>query len=397
MTMTGQVVEVKAKEYRSYDQSHLAALQPAGQALSDDDKINLINWFDQHPTDPEDHDNGFKQWTGLWAKLMKDGPSGLASRLWHDAIEVADRWEQAHQTDNPKPRIHKGTPYYFWGVTSILSGDYETGFLLMHQAFKEDQKAYPSQHVLSTKPAYLFVTMDDTIREQFFREQVEKVAKFVEGQLTSYKERSLSNRPLTLDLAGLRSRFLKNPNLTGQLSPTDPVLMFVFIEFGLYKLLVETREELTKNTFGSLIEARYLFNLALIVDEVLKKKTGKDYLPEHVNGISIRDGWSMNGMEFGHVLQEANRTLQDDLGSSLSRLTSSNTLQYEIKDPTGKPTKSVGAVVLRPIQADFAVTYALRNFGGHKIEDEVVIYELFPQLTQRILNCLFYSIETYYP
>ena len=45
------------------------------------------------------------------------------------------------------------------------------------------------------------------------------------------------------------------------------------------------------------------------------------------------------------------------------------------------------------IDWDFAITYRIRNFGGHRIEDQPVIYEKIEELSQRVLNTLFFLVE----
>jgi hypothetical protein len=47
----------------------------------------------------------------------------------------------------------------------------------------------------------------------------------------------------------------------------------------------------------------------------------------------------------------------------------------------------------RSIDWDFAITYGIRNFGGHRIEDQPVIYEKIEELSQKVLNTLFFLVE----
>lgn len=54
-------------------------------------------------------------------------------------------------------------------------------------------------------------------------------------------------------------------------------------------------------------------------------------------------------------------------------------------------------ITLQPIEEDLLMTFVLRNFGGHKIRSASVINREFEKIFQRILNALFFSIETLYP
>ncbi len=40
--------------------------------------------------------------------------------------------------------------------------------------------------------------------------------------------------------------------------------------------------------------------------------------------------------------------------------------------------------------------YGFRNFGAHKVEDQPVVYQNFDEISRRILNALFFSIEKLY-
>ncbi len=86
-------------------------------------------YFDQHSSFAY-HDAYFNNLTILWNPLMQEMSLTRAVQFWHERIAVASRWEDAHGP----ARIHKGTPFYFLGVTHILSGNLERGFLSMHRA-----------------------------------------------------------------------------------------------------------------------------------------------------------------------------------------------------------------------------------------------------------------------
>jgi hypothetical protein len=51
---------------------------------------------------------------------------------------------------------------------------------------------------------------------------------------------------------------------------------------------------------------------------------------------------------------------------------------------------------LQPIEEDLAITYGFRNFGAHKVEDQPVVYQNFDEISMRILNALFFSVEKLY-
>lgn len=83
------------------------------------------------------YDKYFSNFTSLWNLLLYQGSFFYAEQLWQISIETAKKWDKRQ---NQNKKIHKGTPFYFWGVTCILKEDLEKGFLLMHQALEEDKK-----------------------------------------------------------------------------------------------------------------------------------------------------------------------------------------------------------------------------------------------------------------
>ena len=50
----------------------------------------------------------------------------------------------------------------------------------------------------------------------------------------------------------------------------------------------------------------------------------------------------------------------------------------------------------QPIEEDLATIYGFRNFGAHKVEDQPVVYQNFDEISRRILNALFFSVEKLY-
>lgn len=107
-----------------------------------------LDFFDHSDGNYHAHDAFFNNFTIIWQSLLNQGRFKNAGYLWDFALNIAYDWENKNQNK----RIHKGTPYYFWGVTCILNGDLEKGFLLMHQALEEDKKTHQTN--TPKTPAY---------------------------------------------------------------------------------------------------------------------------------------------------------------------------------------------------------------------------------------------------
>ena len=166
-------------------------------------KKEALDFFDHNDGNYHAHDGFFNNFTIIWRSFLNQGCFKNAEYRWDFALNIAYEWENKNQNK----RIHKGTPYYFWGVTCILNGDLEKGFLLMHQALEEDKKTHQTK--TPKTPAYSFVTLDYENQNQFFRPKVREIAEFLKENLDSYR----SSRGGTLTLSGFKSKFLEESTL----------------------------------------------------------------------------------------------------------------------------------------------------------------------------------------
>jgi len=162
-------------------------------------KDDGLNFFNQNDGNYHFHCLFFNNFTPIWNFFLNQQRFKDAEDIWDKALNIANEWESKNQNK----RIHKGTPYYFWGVTCILNGDLEKGFLLMHQALEEDKSS--NQTNTPKTPAYSFVTLDYEKQDQFFSPKVVEIAKFVDEKLNIYR----SLRRGTLTLPDFKSKFLE--------------------------------------------------------------------------------------------------------------------------------------------------------------------------------------------
>jgi len=326
-------------------------------------KEEALRFFDQNDNNYSAHDGFFNNFTIIWQYFLNHGRFKSAENLWSFALEIAYEWGKKHQSK----RIHKGTPYYFWGVTCILNGDLEKGFLLMHQALEEDKTSHQTN--TPKTPAYSFVTLDYEKQDQFFRPKVIEIARFIDEKLEAYR----LSRCGTLTLQDFKLKFLES-------TLHEVVFHFVFTTFRLKKLLTEVEQRLTQNIFSSLLQTDVIFDICLIVDNILKQKNPSRWkFFEHLKFLSSRSSLNLNEQR----LKELGNAFKTDFSNTLQKLLSS---QYHYQDGTA-PSH---------VEEDLAITYGFRNFGAHKIENQPVIYQNFNEITQRILNALCFSIEKLY-
>jgi hypothetical protein len=339
--------------------------------------VDPQSFFDQNIDNYNAHNWFFDQFITIWNFFLNQRRFKSAEYVWEKALKFSYEWQEK----NPNKKIHKGTPYYFCGVTCILNADLEKGFLLMHQALEEDKRTLQSD--APQTPAYYFVTLDYENQKQFFRPKVEEIAKFVDEKLNTY--RSLKRGALTL--SDFKSKFLEN------LALREVVFYFVFTIFNLKKLTQEIDKKLTENVFGSLLQGNTILDLCLIVENVIRKQIKYNW-PKPKNELTMRNLLTQMSKELSLNLHRGSKGSKDnnfgklnidfkDFSKTLKELLSS---QYHFQD----------GATLQPIEEDLAITYGFRNFGAHKIEDQPVIYKKFDEISGRILNALFFSVEKLY-
>jgi len=335
--------------------------------------VDPQSFFDQNIDNYNAHNWFFDQFTTIWNFFLNQRRFKSAEYVWEKALKFSYEWQEK----NPNKKIHKGTPYYFWGVTCILNADLEKVFLLMHQALEEDKRTLQSD--APQTPAYYFVTLDYENQKQFFRPKVEAIAKFADEKLNAY--RSLKRGALTL--SDFKSKFLEN------LALREVVFYFVFTIFNLKKLTQEIDKKLTENVFSSLLQTNTLFDLCLIVENTIKKQNidnNANLEQETMGSLLVEFLYPKSLLNIdGSKIKELSGAFKSpsDFSNALQKMLNS---QYCFKDGT----------TLQPIEEDFAITYGFRNFGAHKIEDQPVVYKKFDEISRRILNALFFSVEKLY-
>jgi len=337
-----------------------------GSDFNYDEFVNeALTYFDIQEGNVGAHDNFFNNFTLIWQHLLHSLRYIEAEVLWSNALEIAYRWENANQSN----RIHKGTPYYFWGVTCFLSKIYAKGFFLMHQALEEDKITH-GINMPKFSPAYSFVALDYENQNQFFKHKVQEMANFVDLKLGIYR----STRNESLSLSDFKKRFLEETNLQ------DIVFYFVYELFNLKSLIKEIDQRFMKNTFSSLLQANIVFNLCLVIDNTIKNKnSGKWKFSEHLKFLSDMSLLSLTEQK----ISDLNRSFINNFSGALTDLLSS---QYYFQDGSS----------INPIEEDLAISYGFRNFGAHRIEVQPIIYNNFERITDRILNGLFFTIERLY-
>lgn len=325
------------------------------------------DFFDDTYDDYKKVDSYFNNFTPVWKSLLSQGLFGKAEEVWKDSLRIAIEWEE-----NNDARIHKGTPYYFWGMTSILSGQIDKGFFLMHQALEEDIKTHGDQ--APPTPARYFVLLNPEKQRQAFRRRVVEISDFLKSFLEKYR----SQRNQSLNFTDFRSSFLEEVELK------ETAFSFVYDLFKFEWILKRTGRIKMSHAFGSIYQASLLFSLCRDIENLLSYKyQGSANRPTFYNYVceelSPQGGMRLNKDNVGKI----NHDQQSNFESTVKKLL---TGAYQFDDGTSPV----------PMEADVGIAYCFRNFGAHSIGDYPVIHENFEEIAERILNVLFLTLETLY-
>ncbi len=241
--------------FDTLNQRYLSGGQFSYEQLKQEFEAPTNEYFNLNLT-PTDHNWFFGQFSRIWLDLINNRRYFDAIRFLNFGVNLAVNWEKQHRPN----KVHKGTPYYFLGVSGILNNELENGFLAMHQAMEEDKRL--SGRRLPEAPAFWFVTLDYTRQDQFFREKVEQIANYLSDRLVEYSNKRSGS--LTLDQ--FRTKFLRRRRLM------EEVFLFVYSLFKLRKLVLETSKIYKANAFSSMMHSKLLFDLSVITDKVIEYK-----------------------------------------------------------------------------------------------------------------------------
>jgi len=324
----------------------------------------FFNRIDGTPDASALQDAFFNNYGAIWRPFLDHHQYLHAEKVWEGALQPVLDWER----QNSGHFIHKGTPFYFWGIIAILKGDLDKGFMLIHQAVSEDRRT--QQTPLPGTPAFALVTLNYAKDDQAFRdwvqEQAQKLGIILQTYCTNY------GRTLTLD--DFRQRFLiylANTNI-------DFVFSFVYVLAKLNQFH-DIPAYTLKNDFASQMEINLLFGLTRVIDAALKVKNPQQWkFSDHIVFLSDRAQLGITQNQCGMI----NGRFNNDFDLTIRDLLTNASIF-----PTQQPPN---------IGNDIALAYGLRNHAAHNISSAPSIQENFDEILQRIFNMLFFTVETLY-
>ena len=309
------------------------------------------------------HNLYFNNFTTLWNTFLNNGNYDEAANLWQMALEPVLAFEAA----NSPREAHKGTAFYFWGMTSIISGDLDKGYALVHQAVEEDvatlKVPYPDT------PAYALASLNYVKQDQAFRQWVVMQAQFLNRLQNNYS----AQYGRQFNLEDFRSRFLNSP------PSTDIVFLFAYTVARLMRLDASPSYSLQSRFSGQLL-INLLFDITLTIEAAAKAKNpnGRSFI-HHAKFISQK----AKDLITIAKLREINREFQKDFD-----LTLRSTID-------GTFTLANGNNLSR-LQSDIAVAYGIRNRGAHDVASSPTVWRRFSDLNKILLNVMFMTVDFAY-
>jgi len=356
---------------KAFDQLHAAYFGNTPLPWEDFEAAAL-QFFDNNPRDWTAHDNYFTAFTIIWSSIRDTGRYDHAEHIWKRALEPALRWEGARGQ-----RIHKGSPYYFWAMTALMRGDIDQGYLLAHQAVDED--VLTSGPRATDLPGYALVSLNDEKVEQAFRQWVIAQADFVKALVTDYRTSHV--RQLTFDEVKLR--FFRRP-------PSTEVLFLLTYTLARLMDLKKLPDHTVRNPFAGQLELNILFDIALVIEESVKKVAVGD------PAIAARNpaGWTFIYVA-EYLLDRAGIVMTNNQLGNINR-------QFGNFDPTlqaalnGSLEEPAGTRLTR-LECDVALAYGVRNRGGHNTGSTPTIWNRFEEVRNALFRVLFATIDYLYP
>jgi hypothetical protein len=322
-----------------------------------------VRFFAESSVGPTQHDAFFENFSMVWQRWVQAGRLAQAEELWKVALGPVLAWEFG----DTNRRVHKGTPYYFWGMTAILRGDLDKGYALMHQAVEEDVLTYRQDSPPS--PAFAFATLNAMKPDQAFRGWLLDQAKLVSNFLDSYSRTT----GRSFDFNGFQQRFLANG------SNRDASFLLAHALARLMNL-VAIPDYARDSRFASQLQIQVLFDVTLVIDAAIRPYN----LPEwkfikHAALLAQRGGLGLTREQLGKV----NGLFESDFEATLKGF-----LDEQITLADGSVPKG--------LVRDICVAYGLRNYGAHQVTPATSLPRRFEECAQRIFNVLFLSVEMFH-
>lgn len=271
-------------------------------------------------------------------------------------------------------QVHKGHPYYFLAFYYLLNGDIETGFIYAYNAIKEDEligKYCPELGYPQKAPVYSTVFLVDNPMNRMIA-LVKDFRKELNFLISSYnKEFNKKFKIKDFDKKFLQNE--SNINLEGTR------YLFTFIFWSLEELKKKIKPEIQINEFSKLRNLSWIFNLCLIIDKILEAnpKIGYKYMGKNVEKLLTKHLKLLSKNDLEKAKKECH--WEKDPDEVLRFL-----LPMNLK---------IGSKKIPKLAIHYLIAWRLRNYGGHKIQQQKCLVENSEEIFQILIRCIISSVD----
>jgi hypothetical protein len=317
----------------------------------------------------------FEGFTVYWEyDLLAKGKDVLGISMWKKVLEHTQKWEVSNKTC-----IHKGTPLSFLAQNYFLIGDRDLAYLYLYNALVDDKALgdlVPSSGYPFKAPAYFNATMRAEKANHMYP-LVERLRKHLDVYIRKFQ----TDFHASFSILDFDKKFLDDKVLV------DKVAFFVYNWNFIVTLAENAKYQYPDTDFSRLRVLDAVFNLCLIIDEVLKEvdiRTNSTIAnPHHIShgiiAINNKYGWmSQTDLEsfWGASCLNVKNAPPDTLVPTL--------LDMKVQH-NGNPVRQEIFPLL--------LAYNLRNYGGHNIKQQSVLTKEYERIISQLLAALFLAVQ----
>jgi hypothetical protein len=331
-------------------------------------EFTIHNYFDsikEIQNKFELHDELFNHFIFLWNIILGNRNYGLGEWIWEKCVEISFSWESKNEGDF----IHKGTPFYFWGMTAILRGDLDKGYALMHKALQEDMRRHRT--ISPQTPSLAFAIANYSEKNQAFHDWSLSQANYIQQLIESYNTNLNSN--FSLDEFWVK---IVQSNID------DSTIYQFFHYVGKFYDISRKPNYIYQGDFVSLLLLDLLFDLSRVVDVVLKKiDPANYYLFNHIVMLNTKLNIGLNQIHMEQLKELYKPT--NDFNKALTSILDGT---FEFSDKTKMTLEG----------KSFAIAYGIRNHAAHNVEAMPIIWKRYKEIEKCIFFALFITIQKFY-
>ena len=311
----------------------------------------------------------FEAFTSWLLGLAFGGKVAEAADKWANILRLVLDWEKSS-----KSAIHKGTPYYFLGATYLFGRDFDLGLRYIFDAIEQDKKASTRKGTpgsFKNAPAYMVASLVEDPRNFLYSPLVFPARRRLDGFLESYRAKSTSS----MVLKDLESKFLNNTALEFQ------KFLFVYLVFELIKQETSWNPGF-ENDFANMRNRAILFDLCLVIDEVLRNKfPSAKYISDGVFDVFSSKKWLSSEADAGQLNANLNPKVA---GGPLPDVVVPALLDLSL---------TYKGANISPEMSWYLLAWHLRNYGAHDLKPQAVLVQRNTEIVQALMNALFMSLE----